>query len=85
MDNMVTLQYLLTALNVQDTVVRFNSSHPFAIGLGKSMQAFGQREKEYVEMGLGPLRLCSEPPYIGGDPDVVNEVNPRIEESRFDL
>ena len=38
MDCMITLQRLLRALNVQSIVVRFNSSHPFAIGLGKCMQ-----------------------------------------------
>ena len=42
-------------------------------------------EKDYADMGRGPLRLCSEPPYTGGNPDVVNKVNPGIEESRFDL
>ena len=36
-------------------------------------------------MGRGPLRLRSEPHYNGGDPNVVDEVNPGVEENQFDL
>ena len=55
MDDMVTLQRILIALRVQGFVMRFSSSHPFAIGLGERMQEFDRMEKEYVEMGRGPL------------------------------
>ena len=37
---MVTLRRLLTALNVQSTVVRFNLSRLLAIDFGESMQKF---------------------------------------------
>ena len=29
--------------------------------------------------------MCSEPPYIGGDPNATGEVNPGINGERFDL
>ena len=85
MDNMVILQRILTALKVQHSVMRFTLSQPFAIGLGERMQEFDRMEKESVEMGRGPLRLCSEPPYIGGDPNATDEVNPGVNRGRFDL
>ena len=85
MDNMVTLQRILIVLKVQDSVMKFSSSHPFAIGLGERMQEFDRMEKEYVEMGRGPLRLCSGPPYICGDPNATDEVNPGVNGERFDL
>ena len=46
MGNMATLHHLLIALNAQDTVVRFNSSHSFAIGLGEARQKFEREEKK---------------------------------------
>ena len=49
------------------------------------MQEFNRMEKECVEMGRGPLRLCSEPSYIGSDPHATDEVNPEINGERFDL
>ena len=37
-------------------------------------------------LGEGPIRMCSEPPYTGGDPKTRHlEVNPGVEESRFNL
>ena len=83
MDNMVTLQHILTAVRVQDSVMRFSSSHPFAIGLGECMKEFDRMEKEYVEMGRGSLRLCSEPPYIGGGPHATDEINPEVNVEGF--
>ena len=85
MDNMVTLQHILTALGVPDSVMRFCSSHPFAIGLGERMQEFDRIEKEYVEMGRGSLRLCFEPPYIGGDAHATDEVNPEVNGEQLDM
>ena len=36
--------------------------------------------------GEGPIHMCSEPPYTGGDPEAQHlEVNPGVEKSRFDL
>ena len=39
-----------------------------------------------VASGEGPIRTCSEPPYIGGDLEMRHfEVNPGVEESQFNL
>ena len=85
-DRTVTLQHVLRALNVQSAVTRFNSSHPFAVGLGEAMKKLAQEEELSVTYGEGPIRLRFEPPCVGGDPETRHiEVNPRVEEGRFNL
>ena len=77
---------VLRALNVCSAVTRFSSDHPFAVGLGKVAREFAQKEEESVNSGQGPIRLCSEPPYLGGDPEMRRyEVDPGVAEYKFDL
>ena len=82
----VALQCVLRALNVCSVVTRFDPSHPFAVGLGEVAKELAQKEEISVASGQGPIRMCTEPPYIGGDPEARHlEVNPGVEESRFNL
>ena len=82
----VALQRVLRALNVCSAVTRFESSHPFAVGLGEAARDLARREEVSVASGEGPIRMHSEPPYVGGDPEMRHlEVNPGVEESRFNL
>ena len=77
---------MLRALNICSAVTRFDSSHPFAVGLGEVARGFAQKEEMSVASGEGPICMCSEPPYIGGDPETWHlEVNPGVKESRFNL
>ena len=83
---MVVLQRVLRALNVCSAVTKFESSHPFAVDLGEAARDLAQREEVSVASGEGPIRMHSEPPFVGGDPEMRHlEVNPGIEESRFNL
>ena len=83
---MVTLQRILTALNVTESVTRFNHSHPFAVGLGEAIQKLAQEEEILLKSGGESTRLIGEPPYVGGDPETRRiEVNPGVEKDRFDL
>ena len=82
----VALQRVLRALNICSMVTRFSSSHPFAVGLGEVVKVLAQKEMESIAFGEGPTRTCSEPPYIGGDPEMRHlEVNPGVDEERFNL
>ena len=82
----VALRRVLRALNVCSAVTRFVSSHPFAVGLGEVARDLVRREEVSVASGKGPIHMQSEPPYVGGDPGMRHlEVNPGIEESRFNL
>ena len=86
LERTVALQRVLRVLNICSAVTRFSSSHPFVVGLGEVARELARKEEESVESGEGPMRTCSEPPYIGGDPEMRHlEVNPGVEESRFDL
>ena len=86
MDPTITLQRVLRALNVRSSTTRFNSSHPFAIGLGEVVRELAQEEELSVASREGPVRLCSEPPYVGGNPETRHiEVNPGEGEERFNL
>ena len=77
---------MLRALNVCSAVTRFESSHPFAVGLGEAARDLAQREEVSVASGEGPIRMHSGPPYVGGDPEMRHlEVNPGVEESRINL
>ena len=50
------------------------------------MKKLAQEEELSVTSGEGPIRLCSEPPYVGGDLETRHiEVNPGIEEGQFNL
>ena len=82
----VALQRVLRALNVCSAVTRFDPSHPFAVGLGEVAKELARKEEMFETSGQGPLRMCTEPPYTGGDPEVRHlEVNPGVEENRFNL
>ena len=82
----LALKRVLKALNVCSAVTRFDPSHPFAVGLGEMARELVQKEEVSVASGEGPIRMCSEPPYTGGDPEARHlEVNPGLEKSRFDL
>ena len=82
----MALQRVLRALNICSAITRFDSSHPFAVGLGEVARELAQKEEMSVASGEGPILMCSEPPYIGGDPETRHlEINPGVEESRFNL
>ena len=82
----VALQHVLRALNVCSAVTRFDPSHPFAMGLGEVVKELTRKEEMSVASGQGPIRMCTEPPYTGGDPGARHlEVNLGVEESRFNL
>ena len=82
----MALQHVLRTLNICSAITRFSSSHPFAVGLGEVARELTQKEEVFVASGEGPIRMCSEPPYIGGDPEMRHfEVNPGVEEGRFNL
>ena len=86
LERTIALQRVLRALNVRSAVTRFNSSHPFAVGLGEAARKLAQKEEESVASGGGPIRMCADPPYIGGDPETRHwEVNPGVEEHRYEL
>ena len=86
LEQIVALQRVLRALNICSAVTRFDPSHPFTVGLGKVARELARKEEMSVASGEGPIRMCSEPPYIGGDPETRHlEVNPGVEESRFNL
>ena len=56
------------------------------MGLGEVAVELARKEEESVESGEGPIRTFSEPPYLGGDPEMRHfEVNPGLEESQFNL
>ena len=69
LERTIALQRVLRALNVCSAVTRFNSSHPFAVGLGEAARELAQKEEESVASGGGPIRMCVDPPYTGGDPE----------------
>ena len=53
---------------------------------GEVVKELTRKEEMSVASSQGPIRMCTEPPYIGGDPGARHlEVNPRVEESRFNL
>ena len=82
----VALQCVLRALNVCSEVTRFNSSHPFAVELGEVAKELAQKDEMSVASGHGSIRMCTEPPYTGGDPETrYLEGNPGVEESRWNL
>ena len=82
----MALQRVLRALNICSAVTRFDSSHPFAVGLGEVARELVRREEVFVASGEGPIRMYSKPPYVGGNPETRHlEVNPGVEESRFNL
>ena len=86
LDRTLALQRVLRALNVCSPVTRFSFSHPFAIGLGEVAKELARKEEASVASGEGPIRMCTEPPYVGGDPNERRwETNPGVEESRFSL
>ena len=86
LDRTLALQRVLRALNVCSAVTRFSFSHPFAIGLGEVAKELARKEEASVASGEGPIRMCTEPPYVGGDPNERRwETNPGVEESRFSL
>ena len=86
LERTIALQRVLRALNVCSAVTRFNSSHPFAVGLGEAARELAQKEEESVASGGGPIRMCVDPPYTGGDPETRRwEVNPGVEEHRYEL
>ena len=82
----LALKRVLRALNICSAVTRFDPSHPFAVGLGEVAREFARREEVSVASGEGPIRMHNEPPYVGGDPETRHlEVNPGVEEDRFNL
>ena len=82
----LALKRVLRALNVCSAATRFDPSHPFAVGLGEVARELAQKEEVSVASGEGPIRMCSDPPYIWGDPETRHlEVNPGVEKSRFNL
>ena len=86
LEQTIALQRVLRALNICSAVTRFSSSHPFAEGLGEAARELARKEEVSVASGEGPIRMCTEPPYIGGDPETRRwEVNPGVEEHRFNL
>ena len=86
LEQTVALQRVLRALNICSAVTRFDPSHPFAVGLGEVARELARREEVSVASGEGPIRMHTEPPYVGGDPETQHlEVNPEVEESRFSL
>ena len=55
-------------------------------GLGEAVRDLARREEVSIASGEGPIRMHSEPPYVGGDPEMWHlEVNPGVEEGRFNL
>ena len=86
LERTVALQRVLRALNICSAVTRFDSSHPFAVGLGEVARELARKDEVSVASGKGPIRMHSELPYVGGDPETRHlEVNPGVEESRFIL
>ena len=82
----MALQRVLRALNVCSAVTRFDPSHPFAEGLGEVARELARKEETSVASGEGPIRMCTEPPYTGVDPETRHlEVNPGVERSRLSL
>ena len=69
LERTMALQRVLRALNICSAVTRFDSSHPFAVGLGEVARELAQREEVSAASREGPIRMYSEPPYIGGDPE----------------
>ena len=69
LERTVALQHVLRALNICSAVTRFDHSHPFAVGLGEVARELARKEEVSVASGEGPIRMCSEPPYTGGDPE----------------
>ena len=77
---------MLRALNVCSAATKFDPSHPFAVGLGEVARELARREEASVASGEGPIRMHIEPPYVGGDLETRHlEVNPGVEEGRFNL
>ena len=86
LERTIALQRVLRALNICSAVTRFSSSHPFAVGLGESARELARKEEVSIASGEGPIRMCTEPPYTGGDPETWRwEVNPGVEEHRYKL
>ena len=86
LEKTVALQHVLRALNVCSSVTRFSFSHPFAVGLGEVVRELAQRENASATSGKGPIRMCEEPPYVGGDPEMRHlEVNPGVGTEQFNL
>ena len=86
LEKTVALQCVLRALNVCSAVTRFSSSHPFAVGLGEVVRELARKENASATSGNGPIRMCAEPPYVGGDPEMRHlEVNPGVSDEQFNL
>ena len=77
---------MLRALNACSAVTKFDPSHLFAVGLGEVAKELARKEEMFETSGQGPIRMCTEPPYTRGDPEARHlEVNPGVEENRFNL
>ena len=69
LEQTIALQRVLRAPSICSAVTRFSSSHPFAVGLGEAARELTQKEEVSIASGERAIRMCTKPPYIGGDPE----------------